>query len=153
MSATYGTGLVIGCFSLSGCASSTKPNATTKKEKKMDDIIAYCGSPCHGCAIYLATREKNEEKRYKMRAEIAEQIKKLYGQECKPEDVTDCDGCKAETGRLFSGCKKCPIRNCASQKGVETCAHCDEYVCENLETFFNTEPDARKLLDEIRRRL
>jgi len=34
MSATYGTGLVIGCLSLSGCANSTRPDATAEKEKK-----------------------------------------------------------------------------------------------------------------------
>jgi hypothetical protein len=101
----------------------------------------------------LATREQDPKKKREMRAEIAQQIKEHYGQECKPEDVTDCDGCKAESGRLFSGSKNCQIRKCGRQKGVENCAHCNEYVCENLEKFFNTEPDARKRLDEIRSRL
>jgi len=116
----------------------------------MSEIIAYCGLACHSCAIYLATREQNEEKRYKMRVDIAQQIKKHYGQECKPEDVTGCDGCKTETERLFSASKKCQIRKCARQKGVENCAHCDEYACESLEKLFNTEPDAKKRLDEIK---
>jgi hypothetical protein len=98
----------------------------------MDGMIAYCGSPCNTCAIYLATKENNDEKKNKMRIEIAQQIKEHYGQDCKAEDVTDCDGCKAEGGRLFSGSEKCEIRKCAKGKGIENCAHCSEYACEKL---------------------
>ena len=113
-------------------------------------MIAYCGLTCHTCAIYLATREKDDEKRAKMRVEIADQIIKLYGQECKPEDVTDCDGCRTESGRLHSGCKKCLIRECAGKKGIENCAHCSEYACEKLEKLFVTDPEAKTRLDVIR---
>ena len=28
--------------------------------EKMDEMISYCGLNCHGCAIYLATKEKEE---------------------------------------------------------------------------------------------
>ena len=113
----------------------------------MEETLSYCGLICQTCAIYLATREKDEEKRCKMRVDIAQQIKEHYGQECKPEDVTDCDGCKAESGRLF--CTSCQIRKCARQKGFENCAHCDEYACEELEKLFTTDPDARKRLGQI----
>lgn len=116
----------------------------------MDEMIAYCGLACRTCTIYLATREQDPQKKREMRVEIAREIKKHYGQECKPEDVTDCDGCKAETGRLNSGCKNCQIRNCASEKGVENCAHCNKYVCEKLEKLFATDPDGKRRLDQIR---
>jgi hypothetical protein len=118
----------------------------------MKEILAYCGLTCHSCPIYVATREKDEEKKHEMRIEIAHQIKKLYGQECKPEDVTDCDGCRTKSGRLLVGSKKCQIRKCASRKGVENCAHCDEYACEKLAEFFATEAHAhaKERLDEIR---
>jgi hypothetical protein len=119
----------------------------------MDEMIAYCGLICHTCAILLVTRETNDEKKHKMRIEIAQQIKKHYGQDCKAEDVTDCDGCKTEGGRLFSGCSKCQVRKCAREKGVENCAHCDEYVCEKLKDFFNIEPNSKALLEEIRSKL
>jgi len=151
--ATYGTGLVIGCSSLSGCANLTKTDATTKKEKKMNEIIAYCGLPCHSCAIYLATREQDPKKKHEMRIEIAQQIKKHYGQDCNAEDVTDCDGCKAKSERLFAGSKNCQIRKCGRQKGVENCAYCGEYVCEKLKDFFDIEPTSKASLDEIRKSL
>ena len=119
----------------------------------MEDSLSYCGLICHKCAIYLATREKDEKKRYKMRVDIARQIKELYGQECKPEDVTDCDGCKTEGGRILSGSKNCHIRKCARRKRIENCAHCNEYPCEELEKLFTTDPDAEKRLNVIRSEL
>jgi hypothetical protein len=85
----------------------------------MEENLAYCGLICPSCAIYLATREKDPKKQHEMRVDIAEQIKRHYGQECKPGDVGDCDGCKADTGRLFSGCHTCQIRKCAIEKGIE----------------------------------
>ena len=88
-----------------------------------------------------------------MRIEIAQQIKEHYGRDCKAEYVTDCDGCKTEDSRLLSGSIKCPVRKCAGEKGVETCAHCSEYTCEKLEEFFSTETSAKAALDEIRSRL
>jgi hypothetical protein len=119
-------------------------------EQRMSEMIGCCGLNCHGCAIYLATREKNDEKRHKMRVEIAQQIKEHYGEEYKPEDITDCDGCRAEGGRLFSGSKNCQVRKCARPKGIENCAHCDEYACGKLEQLFATDPDAKSRLDEMR---
>ena len=50
----------------------------------MDEIIIYCGLTCHTCPIYVATREKDDQKKRRMRAEIAEQIKKHYGVEYQP---------------------------------------------------------------------
>jgi len=116
----------------------------------MNETIGYCGLNCQGCPIYLATREKDEEKQYKMRIDIAQQIKELYGHEIKPEDVTDCDGCKTVGGRLFSGSNNCYMRKCASKKNIENCAYCDGYPCEELEKLFTTDPDARKRLDAIK---
>jgi len=72
-----------------------------------------------------------------------------YGMTYGPAEIGDCDGCGTQNGRLFTGCMSCPIRNCARQKGVETCAGCSEYACEKLETFFKTEPDARAHLDAL----
>lgn len=116
----------------------------------MNETISYCGLNCQGCQIYLATREKDEEKQYKMRVEIALQIKEHYGQEYKPEDITDCDGCKTEGGRLFSGSHNCYMRKCASQKHIENCAYCETYPCEELDKLFTTDRDARKRLDAIK---
>ena len=116
----------------------------------MGEVIAYCGLACQTCPIYLATREEDEGAQERMRAEIAQLCREQYGMAYGPEDITDCDGCWTDGGRLFSACKDCGIRNCARQRGLESCAFCDEYICERLEAFFASEPSARTRLDEIR---
>jgi hypothetical protein len=121
--------------------------------KMMKEMIAYCGLDCLPCPIYLATREKDKKKKEEMIIDIIDECKEQYGIELKREDVTDCDGCRTEGGRLFSGCKQCPIRNCAREKNVENCAYCEDYACEKLEKFFVKDPEAKKRLYRIRRRL
>ncbi len=115
-----------------------------------NEMIAYCGLDCHSCPIYLATREHNKEKQKEKREEILQLINEHYGLEFKLEDITDCDGCMTETGRLFSTCKDCPIKKCARKKELESCAYCEDYVCKTLEEFFAKEPDAKTRLDTIR---
>ena len=116
----------------------------------MNEMLAYCGLTCQGCPIYLATREKNKEKKDKMRAEIVRLCKEQYGVKFEPGDIIDCDGCRTEAGRLFSESTKCEIRKCAREKELENCAHCSEYACGNLKEFFVTQPDAKSRLDVIR---
>jgi len=116
----------------------------------MNKMIAYCGLVCRTCPIYLVTREKNKEKQKEKRKEIVKLLKEHYGLEFKLEDITDCDGCTAETGRLFSACKDCPIRKCARKKKLESCAYCEEYACKTLEEFFAKEPSAKTRLEKIR---
>ena len=115
----------------------------------MEEIIAYCGLDCLSCPIYKATRLQDKKKQKEKREEIVRLIKEHYGVEFKLEDITDCDGCTAENGKLFSGCNDCPIRKCAKQKEIEFCVHCDEYICEKLEEFFAKEPHAKENLDRI----
>jgi hypothetical protein len=98
----------------------------------------------------LATRQEDKEEQARMRAEIVKLCKEQYGINYKLEDITDCDGCRTEGGRLFSACKNCPIKKCAREKGLENCAYCAEYTCDKLEAFFKTDPTARTRLDEIR---
>jgi Protein of unknown function (DUF3795) len=121
-------------------------------------MIAYCGLKCETCPIYLATREKDREKQRQMRESIVRQILKEYGMQCRVEDITDCDGCPTQGGRLFAGCRKCRIRPCARERGLENCAHCSDYACDKLKEFFNfggklVNIDAKKQLDAIRKSL
>jgi hypothetical protein len=119
----------------------------------MSKILSYCGLVCSTCPIYLATREINKEEQMKKRAEIAKLCKEQYGMNYAVADITDCDGCRAESGRLFSGCTDCSIRKCAKQKVVENCAFCSEYICQRLELFFANDSDAKTRLDKLRQRI
>jgi hypothetical protein len=119
----------------------------------MSEMLSYCGLVCNTCPIYLATRETNREEQTRKRAEIARLCKEQYGMNYGIADITDCDGCSTEGGRLFLGCKDCGIRSCAQQKMIENCAYCTEYTCEKLKTFFIKDPEARTRLDEVRNRV
>jgi len=118
----------------------------------METLIAYCGLRCDTCPIHLATHEQDMSQQQTMRKSIAEQCSKIYGMNLQPEDITDCDGCRANTGRIFSGCLNCEIRKCASEKNIDSCAFCNNYACEILEKHFLLDPSAKIRLEEIRQR-
>jgi hypothetical protein len=116
----------------------------------METMIAYCGLACDSCPIHLATLERDPDKQIKMRTEIAEQLSKIYGTTPKPEIITDCDGCKVNNGRLFTGCIDCEIRKCARAKNLGNCAFCIDYICEILDKHYKYDPASRDRLDTIR---
>jgi hypothetical protein len=130
-----------------------RENDIYSKDNHMDEFLSYCGLICNTCPIYLVTRENNREDQTRKRIEIARLCREQYGLEYQPVDITDCDGCRTENGRLFSGCIGCNIRQCAKQKAIESCAFCNEYVCDKLESFFIKDPEAKTRLDQIRSRI
>ena len=113
-------------------------------------MLAYCGLTCESCPIHLATLEQDKYLQQTMRESIAEQCNKLYGMNLQPEEINDCDGCRLDTVRLFSGCANCEIRKCAIQLNIESCACCDAYACERLQKHFKDDQGAQIRLDEIR---
>lgn len=114
-------------------------------------MIAYCGLECSSCPIHLATLEQDIPRQAEMRIIIAEELSKIYGTVPKPEIITDCDGCRAENGRLFTGCADCVIRLCASGKNLINCAFCEDYACDKLMKHYAIDPGAKIRLDEVRR--
>jgi len=119
----------------------------------LNESISYCGLVCDSCPIYLATKETDKAKKEKMIYDIIDMCKTHYGIDYQYEDINDCDGCKSNSGRLFFSCKDCMIRKCASERGIENCAYCEEYACDNLLEIFNTDPGAKTRLDFIRNSL
>jgi hypothetical protein len=114
----------------------------------MNKMIAYCGLVCTDCPAYVATQAND-------RAAL-EQVAARWREEYNAPDITVesviCDGC-LNGGHKCSHCADCEIRACGVERGVTNCAHCPEYACERLEGFFGFAPDARAVLDEIRRSL
>jgi hypothetical protein len=113
-------------------------------------MIAYCGLNCDGCPIHLATLEQNRSKQQAMRLEIARICTEQYDMDLLPQDVTDCDGCRSQTERLFSACVKCEIRRCAIDKKLTSCAFCTDYACQKLLKHFETDPGARTRLEAMK---
>jgi hypothetical protein len=117
----------------------------------IDKMISYCGLSCDVCPIHLATIETDENLKQILKTSIAKKCLEKYAMDLQLQDITDCDGCRAKTGRLLSGCLECEIRQCAIEKNIESCAYCNDYACEKLEKQFLLDPEAKLRLDEIRR--
>jgi hypothetical protein len=113
--------------------------------------IAYCGLDCSACPIHLATLETDVRKQYDMRVAIVHECFVHYGMKIQPDEVNECDGCTAGTGRLFTSCRDCGIRKCAISKGLENCAFCEDFACAELEEMFTSDPSARERLEAIRK--
>jgi len=112
--------------------------------------VAYCGLTCDGCPIHWIGLQRSEAEQEHLRQVISKGFSEISGQEYPPEFFTACDGCRTDHGQLFSGCKECPVRQCAREHGFHTCADCDEYPCADLEKTFEMDPAARSILEIIR---
>jgi len=111
----------------------------------MNSMIAYCGLNCAECGAYQATLANDDAKR----KEVAELWSKEYHTAIKPADI-NCDGCLAVSDNIFSHCRVCEVRLCGIRKKVINCAHCEKFVCEKLEKFFQMAPFLRETLNQIR---
>jgi hypothetical protein len=114
----------------------------------MEKMIAFCGINCAACPAFIAYKTDDDE----LRKKTAEDWSKAFGTEI-PSEAVNCVGCLAPSGVQISYCKECGIRRCASEKHVENCAHCDDYICEQLEKFHEKAVDAKKNLEEIQQHL
>jgi len=113
-------------------------------------MIAYCGIDCQACPIHLATLESDDTKRNAIRASVAQFLTEKYSANLAAGDIPDCDGCRSETGRLFSGCAQCQIRSCALTRSIQSCAFCHEYACEKLQTHFKSYPNTESRLRSLK---
>ncbi|MFH1135850.1 MAG: DUF3795 domain-containing protein [Pseudomonadota bacterium] len=108
-------------------------------------MIAPCGINCGKCPVFLAAKNDDDA----LRAETAKSWSTDLALALKPEEM-NCDGCLAETGRLFKFCRVCEVRSCAGEKSLATCAPCGEFGCSKVQAIWNISPDARKLLEKMR---
>ena len=115
----------------------------------MTRIIAHCGLVCTDCPAFIATQAED--------AAALERVAAQWREEYNAPEITVesviCGGCVTHDERKCGHWHECEIRACAGARGIANCAHCDEYVCEKLESFFGFVPDAREVLDGVRARL
>ena len=113
----------------------------------MTKIQAYCGLDCGDCEAYVAT-QKND------RAGLEAAAKKWteqFGGKTISADMCVCDGCSAAKRTSPAHAAACPIRICASARGIATCAHCQDYGCEIVKGFFAFAPVLKDKLEAIRK--
>jgi hypothetical protein len=95
----------------------------------MTIMLAPCGFRCDLCVAF-----KDNATHHADRVRGSGAWAKYYGLQVPPQQI-QCHGCA--TGRV-AGLRwpdqRCRIRPCASKHGVATCAQCDEYVCDLLES-------------------
>jgi len=113
----------------------------------MDRMIAYCGLVCSDCPAYVATQADDRAALEK----VAAQWREEYNHPDATAESVICDGCLATSGRLGCYGPGCEVRACAVGRGVVSCGHCADYACDKLENLFKLAPDARPVLDEVRR--
>jgi hypothetical protein len=119
------------------------------KDKTM---LSYCGLHCDTCPIHLATLEQDKQKKLQMRMNVANLLRDRYGMKFRPDEITDCDGCTLEIGRLFVTCAQCNVRKCAREKQHDSCAYCSDYEgCEKLQVVFADQPQAKMELERVRK--
>ena len=118
-----------------------------KKEETMEKMISMCGLDCATCPAYLATLHDSDDERRK----TAETWSKMYGHEIKPGDI-NCMGCLSPGDIHLAHCSECEMRKCGLEKKVVNCGRCGDYPCEKLSKLFEFAPEARKNLDEEKKK-
>jgi len=114
-------------------------------------MIAYCGEVCTTCSAYVATRGGDPVALQR----VADEWNARDGTSLVAEDCM-CDGCRGNgrsDGRRIGYCRTCAVRECAIARGLENCAHCDDYGCEKLVVCFEHSAETKVVLDRIRQSL
>jgi len=93
----------------------------------MRDLIGKCGFNCGHCPSYKENLKTQED-----RQRCSDGWHKYHGFRMKPEKLLRCDGCLAPDEEKPIRYINCLIRRCAVFNGVETCAHCSAYACEDV---------------------
>ncbi len=87
----------------------------------MEEMIGYCGYSCHLCAA------RSDDPA--VRQTLVDGWRKIFGHQNYTAENVRCDGCRSN-GRLAD--KECKARPCAIEKGVKSCASCDEFICDKV---------------------
>ena len=78
----------------------------------------------------------------------------IYCEDVCPERAypKSCDGCKIQGGKCAPYCCGCPVRKCAQEKGMLTCAHCNGFPTCDKDTW-KTYPSLRGKIEQLRAEL
>jgi hypothetical protein len=87
----------------------------------MEEMIGYCGYSCHLCAA------RSDDPAVRQR--LVDGWRRIFGHEHYTAENVRCDGCRSD-GRLAD--KECQARPCAIERGVQSCAYCDDFVCDKV---------------------
>ena len=111
--------------------------------------LAACGLECHNCSIYLADSDKDVAK------EVMEWFMEM-GWLNEEADVKDfmsdgpyCLGCHGDRDNHWS--PDCWILQCCvDEKDLDNCSECDEFPCESLEKWAESDEGYSKGLERLK---
>jgi len=105
----------------------------------MKQLIACCGIDCEHCDARIATVNNDNE----LREQTAQKWSVMYESPNITAESINCTGCRID-GIKIGHCHECTIRNCANEKGFNTCGECGELnSCETVGFVLQNVPDAR----------
>jgi hypothetical protein len=76
---------------------------------------SYCGIYCGACSVFV-------------HGETSRADGFVACLKSAPKEDIACGGCKS--GAVYVGCRVCPLRACAEDKGVDHCIDCADYPCK-----------------------
>ena len=110
----------------------------------MNAYTAYCGLDCEVCEARLATVNNDND----LRIKVAKEWSILNAAEITPEMI-NCSGCRIPGVKTPYCDSRCPIRQCALVKKVETCGSCPEMKsCDKVGMIIANNPDALERLEK-----
>ena len=87
----------------------------------MTEMISYCGYRCDLCAA----RSDDPE----VRQQLVDGWRKYLGHQHYTAENVRCDGCRGNVRLADQACK---ARPCAIVRQVESCAFCEDFVCDKV---------------------
>jgi hypothetical protein len=91
----------------------------------MQPVLARCGYRCDLCLAY----QPNVQKDPSSQQVLSDGWYKYFGFRIPPEQIL-CDGCLSADSKTID--QNCLVRPCVIAKGLNNCAGCEDYACENL---------------------
>jgi len=89
--------------------------------------IAKCGCDCLHCPTFKENIRTSEE-----RKKCSDGWKKYLNINLSPEKLRPCDGCSLPDEERKIYYLNCVVRKCAMINGIENCAHCTAFPCNEL---------------------
>lgn len=86
-----------------------------------EEMIGYCGYSCHLCAA------RSDDSAVRQR--LVDGWRRIFGHEHYTAENVQCDGCLSD-GRVAD--TECEARPCAVERGVSSCALCEDFVCKKV---------------------
>ena len=91
----------------------------------MKQILSLCGMRCDLCMAYRPNLEGHPENRQI----LSDGWHKYFSFRIPPEEI-QCDGCFSD-GKPTQD-STCEVKPCVTERGLENCAGCEDYICEKL---------------------